>query len=280
MCISQNNRTNNPQMNLGFRRIELVTAVILVVAIILLGLQYSSAADSSGRLGFTAPGSPIVMPSDSPPTEKDCQFALFAREALLKDETLAPFNVGVTVRSGKATLWGTVPSPTLAHRAEERIRLVPGLAQVKNDLRIYATDDDLAEFLKGPPSQSNPPIQESKRWDHSTPLVSRPEESRLTLSQRPPPLLMPPIQIPARPAKTVSTIEEVQAMKATPPPSLPEALHRFQMNNETFRRIRFDVQDGVVHLWSNSAGCGDVFRMAQEVAHVPGVKRVVVEQSR
>ena len=264
----------------AFRSRELVAAVILVVALTLLGLQYSSAADSPGLRDLTPPGSPSATPLHSPPTERDCQFALFARDALLKDEILAPLNLGVTVHSGVATLWGTVPSPTLARRAEERIRLVPGLAQVRNDLRISVVDEDMADFLKGPAPQPKAPVEESKRWEHSAPLVSRGEDSRLSQNQSVPPLVMPPIPIPTRSIKVASSIESVQTLKAVAPPSLMDVLEHLRRNNERFQTVRFEVQGGVVHLWGNAAIGADIFSLAQQVARVPGVQRVVVERSR
>jgi hypothetical protein len=265
---------------LAVGRLESIAAIILVVVILLLSLQSSIASDASGVQKPSQLASPFAVPSDSPPSERDCQHALFAREALLKDETLAPFNVGVSVRNGVATIWGTVPSPALAHRAEERIRLVPGLAQVRNDLKISTGDEEWAEFLKGPPSLPNPPIQEAKRWDHPAPLVSRGEESRLNLNKAAPPLLMPPIQVSAGLTRPVSTIETVQSLKTTAPPTLAEAVDSLRMKNERFQRVRFEVQGGEVHLWSSSNAGGDVFGMAQAVAHIRGVDRVIVERNR
>jgi hypothetical protein len=264
----------------GFHCVELAAALVVALLVILLIMPTTNAADSPGSRNLAPPGSPQQTPNDSPPTERDCQFALFARDSLLQDQTLAPFNVGVTVRSGVATLWGTVPSPAIARRAEERIRLVPGLAQVRNDLRISALDDEMAEFLKGPTPQTNLPIQESKRWEHSAPLVSRGEDSRLSQTQHVPPMLMPTIEVPPRPTKIASSIESVQTLKAVAPTSLVDVLEHLRRKNERFQTVGFEVQGGVVHLWGNALTGGDIFTLAQQVAHIPGVQRVVVERSR
>ncbi len=244
-------------------------ALVPVAAIILLGSQSTNAADS-----FANPNSPIgnaksegrfrisdlgfgisqgATPGTSPPTEKDCQSALFAREALLNDDCLAPLNIGVTVRSGVATLWGTVPSPALAHRAEERIRLVPGLAQVKNDLRI-----------------------------------SNEEDTWLGSNKAGPPLLMPPIAVPRGPdlsltpppTITVSSFGPAPKPMSAPMPPLVEAIERMGKESERFHGIRFEVQGGIVHLWGSAATSGDIFTWAQQIAHIPGVERVVIERSR
>ena len=51
---------------------------------------------------------------------RDCTLTVRARQALLQDSTLAPLNLGVTVRAGVATLWGETPSAWVGRRAEEK----------------------------------------------------------------------------------------------------------------------------------------------------------------
>lgn len=283
MSTFSNHRSLQLHQGREFHRMELAAALVLVIPVILLILPTTNAADSSGlrRLGdLPLPGSPQQTSNDSPPTEKDCQFALFARDALLQDEILGPLNVGVSVRSGVATLWGAVPYAALAHRAEERIRLVPGLAQVRNELRISVPEDDLAEFPKGPVPNPHVPIQEPKRWDHSAPLVSRGEEVRSSSRRTGAPLLMPSIEIPPGQTKTVSSFGPATNLKPSSGQPLIVVLEKLRRNNESFQGIRFEVQQGVVHLWGNAAAGEEVFNLAQQVAHLPGVQRVVVERSR
>jgi len=69
-------------------------------------------------------------------------------------------------------------------------------------------------------------------------------------------------------------------LKVSPPPPLIEVLERLRRSNERFRPIRFEVQGGVVHLWCNAANSADVFTLAQQVSHLSGVERVVVERGR
>jgi hypothetical protein len=76
-----------------------------------------------------------------PPTPKDNQFTLYARQALAQDEQLAPWNLGVTVRAGVANVWGTAPNLATARRAVERVRQVPGLIEVRNEIRIVAAEE-------------------------------------------------------------------------------------------------------------------------------------------
>ncbi len=96
------------------------------------------------------------FPDRFPITTKDCQLTWYARQALLRDEELGSFNLGVSVHSATVTLWGTVPSAALARRAEEQLRKVPGLGEVCNQLRIVPPDNptekEFPSSTKGGPS--------------------------------------------------------------------------------------------------------------------------------
>ncbi len=287
-----------PQRNSHLRvstlvcRLDLIAVLLPVCLMIFLGLQSTNAADNQSERASKL-GSDVNLQ----PTEEDCQLALFARDRLLGDEVLAPLNLGVTVRAGVATLWGTIPSPALAHRAQERIRTVPGLAQVKNDLRISNLDEDTAEFLKGPASgkdevrkmNEKKPIgffdsstsqhaSSSARRREVTPLVSRGEEFKRSTAKVSPPLVMPSIPVPAGLTVTVSSFEP--ASYRAPRSPLENSIERLRRNNERFQGIRYRVEDGVVHLWGSPATEGDVFTFAQMAARLPGVQRVIVEQNR
>ncbi|HEV2948812.1 MAG TPA: BON domain-containing protein, partial [Gemmataceae bacterium] len=275
-------------------RVDLMAVLLPVCLMIFLGLQSTNAADIQGERASKLDGSDVNLQ----PTEEDCQLALFARDRLLGDEVLGPLNLGVTVRAGVATLWGTVPSPALAHRAQERIRTVPGLAQVKNDLRISNLDEDTAEFLKGPvggkdevrkineqqksigsfdPSTTTSPSSLARRREMA-PLVSRGEEFKRSAAKSSPPLVMPSIPVPAGPTLTVSSFEP--APHWAPRSPLENSVERLRRNNERFQGIRYRVEDGVVHLWGSQATGADIFTFAQMAARLPGAQRVIVEQNR
>jgi hypothetical protein len=245
---------------------------------------------------LTRPGSALMTPSGSPLTDEDRQLAVFAREALLQDGILGPLNLGVTVRSGVATLWGTVPTIALARRADERVRSVPGLAQVKNDLRIIADDDATAEFL-GRPAFQSPAVrgEQAKRRDRAIPLVSQESSPRLGRTSAISPPIMPPVQIPAGPARSISSFEPPEPLSpfhgrrdentegampistVSAPSPLVEALENLRRSNERFRPIRFQLRGAFVQLWGNGANSSDVFSFAQQVSHMSGVQRVIVE---
>ena len=277
-------------MNQGrIYRLKLLWASILVTAIsspALLSSLEGRAAEGRASDSVETPNLQGLSPPGSPLTDKDCQLASFAREALLQDEILGPLNVGVTVHSGTATLWGTVPNVALSRRAEEKVRSVLGLAQVKNDLRIAVGDDETAEFLGM--ATWRPPAalpEKAKTRDRPIPLVSRAEESWPSSNKAAvaSPPIMPLIQVLTGPQKTVSSFEPPMTqpvLKVSTVPPLVETLEQLRRSSERFRPIRVEVQGRVVRLWGNAARGEDVFTFAQRISHLPGVERVIVERSR
>jgi hypothetical protein len=83
-----------------------------------------------------APGPAAGTPPSSPPALRDLELTWEARQALLKDQRLASLNVGVTVRQRVATLWGSIPTADLARLAEDLVRQVPSLVEVRSEWQI------------------------------------------------------------------------------------------------------------------------------------------------
>lgn len=66
-----------------------------------------------------------------------------ARKLLLNDSQLQSLNLGVTVRNRVAELWGPVPSLELSRRAEQRLRGMFELIEVRN--RLFVPEDSLSQ---------------------------------------------------------------------------------------------------------------------------------------
>ena len=124
--------------------------------------------------------SPAIAPADDAAL-RDCVLTARARQVLLQDNVLAPLNLGVSVRSGVATLWGQVPTVGLGRRAEDKTRKVPGIREVHSELRIERADDPVAEFLRSAtaaaqrptlesflPANPRPPAYLTRRWTEET----------------------------------------------------------------------------------------------------------------
>ena len=89
-----------------------------------------------------------------------------ACKRLQEDELLAPLNVGVKVRGRIAVLWGPIPTTELALRAEQRLRQMIDLIDVRNQLIVMPEDlrDVPVPHTSPPlflPEKSPPPLLES-----------------------------------------------------------------------------------------------------------------------
>jgi BON domain len=95
---------------------------------------------------------PNLSAADPEAVSRDAMLTLKARKALRQEETLAPLNLGVRVRGGAATLWGRVPSESLAAKAVEQVRQVPGISAVRSELAVVPRDGDLPDVIPAPPA--------------------------------------------------------------------------------------------------------------------------------
>jgi hypothetical protein len=89
---------------------------------------------------------------------------------------------------------------------------------------------------------------------------------------------MPAIEISFGITKSVSGFEPAPDPKQLSPQPLASVLENLRRSYEGFQGIRFEVQQGVVHLWCKPATGDEIFNFAQQAAHLPGVQRVVVER--
>jgi hypothetical protein len=116
----------------------------------------------------------ITTPASAAPPDRDLEDFLQTVQAcrrLQQDELLAPLNVGVKVRRRVAILWGPIPNAELALRAEQQLRTMIELIDVRNDLIVLPEDlRDVPTPAVQPPlflPEKNPPLPP----DTSRPLL-------------------------------------------------------------------------------------------------------------
>jgi len=218
-------------------------------------------------------GSGMVAADDA--ALRDCVLAARARQALVQDSALAPLNLGVSVRTGVATIWGQVPSAGLGRRAEDKIRKVAGIREVHSELRIGRGDDPTAEFMRSAIAASQRPAPESF-------LAPSPPAAPAYLTRRwvedtapPPPgggpgiLLLAPI------------VGSASAPLASPrTDDLAEMVERMRQADPRFGRLSAQVQGGLVRLSGTVSRDGDAMDLAQVLSRIPGVERVVIGDVR
>jgi hypothetical protein len=227
-----------------------------------------------------------ASPPAAPAINADWLLTVQARQALLKDDRLAPLNLGVRVERRIATVSGAVPSADLARRAESRLRQVPGMAGVQNELHVLCPGDPLAEVLLQPvpqpaapfgkplvPGNFRPRAELTGRGEEHQPasvpgVLPQPGKRSAAAAAL---ISTPPISIPHPPDPGPATIP------SPGPVGLETAIERLRQGDMRLRMIRIEVQEGMVHLRGIGARAEDLMQLAGAVSRLPGVKRVVVE---
>jgi hypothetical protein len=270
-----------------------------VVAALLLGLCLL-------RLPAAAVAEPEPAPAeDAGPSffTDDDHLSLLARRALRRDEALARLNLGVRVRRGEATLWGTAPTEDVVKRALECLKQVPGLKDVRSELMV-------TEHQSLPPSErpipgDAPPAAEARGPGSGTtvgmakpaapvrlPGLAAPDEADRPPKAPPRPLvtlgsptprpepapvvtLGSPVPMPERPAPPAATPVANPVDEGT---DAAAAVQEAARRDPRFRRLRPVVQDGVVFILGEADSREDAVAFANVVSRLSGVKRVVLDR--
>jgi osmotically-inducible protein OsmY len=213
---------------------------------------------------------------------QDCVLSLSVRQALQQDEGLGIYNLGVSVRSGVATLWGTVPSMELSQRAQDLVQGVAGVTRVRNELRIDAVEPlraDTPPWLPSPwqgPHFPDPapagllasrpptvPQGQPLQWEPKLPLVASTSPQRR---------LNDPALADSRPNPVVL----LRPVEVQEPPRLIEQIDRLRRQDVRFRSIHLQVQGGIVSLSGTVNRAEDFYDFARLAAQVAGVERVIL----
>jgi hypothetical protein len=201
----------------------------------------------------------------------DCVATARARQALLQDSTLAPLNLGVSVRAGAASLWGQVPSAGLGRRAEDKIRKVAGIREVHNELRIVDADP-ATEFLRSAIAATQRPPFET--------LVSPSPVSSAYLTRRYSDDTAPPRPGAGAGVLLLAPIAGPQPLANPGRPDLAETVERLLRAEPRFSRLSAAVEGGTVRLGGTVGRDGDAMEFAQSLSRLPGVQRVVIGDVR
>jgi len=259
---------------------------------------------------------PAWVPSHSRQTDdtiRDLELTLRARKALLKEDALATQNVGVSVRSGVATLWGIVSRKELGQHAEKSLQSVIGLKGIRNELRVEGVDANvplLAMTKPTPPTPLAEPLSQDKpRTQEST--ARRPADQALLPGQEPvwraagrgdaavptsasstsPTTSLAtgtkarqeyPGARPAAQSDTPLTIMPSialpgQAASAGQTNGLAQAIESLRLRDGRFERVQAQATGGIVTLRGTVDRWEHLFELAKQISRLPGVQRVVFE---
>lgn len=216
---------------------------------------------------------PAPLLLDATPALRDLEATIRAREALGKDPELAPLNLGVKVRRGEATLWGSIPSEGLIRRATQRLENVRGVYKVHSELVVVAPPSGpiVLPLPESPTrTQSASPGRAASQLnvppDHTTEVPG----AHVTLRR------------PVAAADPSPSFETSPASNSKPLPSesLEKAVERLRQTDLRFVSIKTEIRGSTVLVHGAKVRGEYVTKFAQEISRLPGVERVEVDSRR
>ena len=199
-----------------------------------------------------------------------------ARRAILKDDQLAPHNIGVTVKDKIATIWGSIPAPEIAKRAEATLLKIHGIATVMNDCRIVPGTDPIPQALadavrKARDEGSDPNVSAKMAPPPPSTVTSRQVVGKPNLELIPP--ISNEIERPASPPPAAVLL----APKINEGPTdSRSALERVRMSEPRFKDLNLEVRGGVVKVNGIVPRMKDAWDLAELLNALPGVKQVII----
>jgi len=222
---------------------------------------------------------PAAQATPAGPSAHDHGITCRARQALARDAGLADLPVGVSVRAGIATIWGSVPSKGTAERVVAVVRDVQGVLEVRNELSVQGSDDPLTDFLSQPmrpqtelvarppvPALLSGPALLTSRWADWEKMHELPLPFARSSEDGPRVALMPPVLLP-------SVVAEAKV-------DLAQTVEGLRQGDARFRGLVVDVTGGIVRIGGLVQRREDAMELAQAIARVPGVERVILQDVR
>ena len=190
----------------------------------------------------------------------------------------------VSVKDGVAVLGGPVPSAAVARRAEEVVRAVPGVGEVRNRCYVQAAPDPLLRPVQDwpralpprrllaelpgvapsapepPPAVAAAPIERSRSLKPSAPAEN---------------VLLPPVGASGGPAPPTSRPSAPAVLTGHPagPLDVAEAARRA---DPRFAGLTLTARDGGLVIGGAAGRAADAWDLAQNLRGIPGVGWVAV----
>jgi len=243
------------------------------------------------------PGLLPIAGKPSGTSMRSVRLELHARKSLLDDDQLAGLNLGVRVREGVATLWGSVPSKVLAEQAVKKVGAVQGILDVRSELQVVKAPPPpitLPLDNDGPTvTQSAFPDREQSKLPIAGSALSPPELEK-PLGQlrreeegevRQPPAareaepvvkLLPPRVWTVSSADQGATEEKKPASVAPTAQSITAAIDRIRTADPRFRSLRVEIEGAAVSVLGSAEQGSEAMELADQLSRIQGISRVVV----
>jgi hypothetical protein len=203
----------------------------------------------------------------------DLELTLRARESLAGDPALAGLNLGISVRQRVATLRGRMNSIAVEAKARACLRTVTGLTDIRSELHNEGPETPQGRQLPLETIQQRVPIAEpfvTQAPRTQAALVRRHAEDGWTPS--------PPLA--SRPAPDTSSSLPQKMMNGPQNQFLREAIEGLRLADPRFYGITAEIHGHSVSLNGRVYRFEHVAKLAQTIARLPGVERVLLDQVR
>jgi len=256
---------------------------VLFFGLMLLGLALISGAEP---------------PGNAPPRFQDMVLARSALTALDQVQDLRGINLVVSVVDGIAVIGGPVPSSAHAQRAEQAVRSVPGIRDVRNTCFVSQGPDPLLRavtdknWTEQPPHprevpgiwRQQPPVSPFPLHNHqnmahrldanTTVIVRRPAEALPGGRE----VLGPPVLPPASTTLPTRDVPLVApgALTATERYDPLKAAWQLQRSDPRYARLHLEYRDQTLWITGSVRQADDAWELATRLRQIPGIQRVVV----
>jgi BON domain len=214
---------------------------------------------------------------------RDLLHESLAFQALQDDPALAKLHLLVKVRKRVATVTGTVPTRELADRAIACLQKLPDLGEVRDQMRV-GNGKSIAPRPPASDMAKKPAVSPGTltKW----PAAAKKEPSALAVwTPAPPdPNDKPKASVALLPAITTAGIlaspKELSPKLSTEPSdaaAIVSAVKSLLLNEERYRRMRFEVRQNKVYLTGVVEQWADLQQLSRAITRIPGVQAVLLQ---
>jgi hypothetical protein len=236
-------------------------------------------------------------PQSSTSRIQDVVLARAALAALDQTEELRGIHLVVSVVDGLAVIGGPVPSLQHAQRAEQVVRAVAGIRDVRNTCFVSEGPDPLLRAVTDKNWQEQRPSKADIPgvWDHAPPPVSPfplhglartdSQRAKTVIARRPAEALPSGTEVLGAPVSPAGQpnypTRDVPAtapgtLTAHTPDTVVMMVRRMQQSESRFAQLRVDWQEQTLWISGSAQRPEDAWDLAARLRQIPGVQRVVV----
>jgi hypothetical protein len=263
---------------------------------------------ATAAVGIAAAGDPTPATGKVPPASSAVADVVLARSALVAldaDADLKGINLVVSVVDRSAVIGGPVANARQSRRAEEVVRAVPGIADVRNNCFVALGPDPLLRALADRMGSTLPPRPTmydlpGVLTNHLTPAAPLPESAPVnpaTFASADPPGTVVVRKPPGEPGLLGAPVGPA-VPGSVPTPSLPPttpvvltgtvppvpgnanavlvAAHEVRKADARFARLTVELREGTLVVGGSAPLAADAWDFAQKLRSVPGVTRIAV----